>query len=384
MESRVETLLNALINGETIDFTPQSRMEEYLKNCINKSGVEDLPAPQSRVDALLYKLAEAIASGGGDDILREKISKLISGTVTEITADDLATVHTIKKHAFSNKLISIDWGDKTYNINMDAFSNCSALQYIHISSIEQWCQQIFNYESSHPTTSVPAAINQTGLYINGNLVTEVVIPETITNIQQYSFKKFKDITSIQLHDKITSIGTQAFAITGIKNITIPKSVTKCGSSAFMSCSSLTSAIIENGAALSGSMFSSCSALTEVNVGSGYATTANYAFSSCKNLTNVTMLDIRASIQFGSGTTYGHLITLESLLGLVAECVDTGASCKLTVGSANITKLAEVYVKLTVAQENDTTGKLPFEQCESTDEGALTITQYLALKNWTIA
>lgn len=66
MESRVETLLNALINGETLEFNPQSRMEEYLKNCINKTGVEGLPEPQSRLDALLYSLAEVLVGSGGD------------------------------------------------------------------------------------------------------------------------------------------------------------------------------------------------------------------------------------------------------------------------------------------------------------------------------
>ena len=64
MTSRLETLLNAVINGETIEFTPRSRMEEYLKNCINKAGIDGLPDPRSRADALLYMLAENISSSG--------------------------------------------------------------------------------------------------------------------------------------------------------------------------------------------------------------------------------------------------------------------------------------------------------------------------------
>lgn len=68
MASRIEELLQTLLNGDTIeDFVPQSRSEAYLKNCILKNGVEDLPTPQSRMDALLYSLAEEIPewSGGG-------------------------------------------------------------------------------------------------------------------------------------------------------------------------------------------------------------------------------------------------------------------------------------------------------------------------------
>ena len=66
--SRFETLLNALLNGEQVDFKPQSRMEQYLINCINGSGGEGLPAPKSRAEVLLYTLAEQLkgGSGGGD------------------------------------------------------------------------------------------------------------------------------------------------------------------------------------------------------------------------------------------------------------------------------------------------------------------------------
>lgn len=59
MESRIETLLNALISGETITgFRPRSRAEAYLLAAVNKSGTEGLPNPQSRLDALLCRLAD--------------------------------------------------------------------------------------------------------------------------------------------------------------------------------------------------------------------------------------------------------------------------------------------------------------------------------------
>ena len=65
MESRLEKLLTALLNGEQIDFTPRSRAEAYLKACCEKCGCEGLPEPKSRADALYYALAEQMANGGG-------------------------------------------------------------------------------------------------------------------------------------------------------------------------------------------------------------------------------------------------------------------------------------------------------------------------------
>ena len=63
MDTRIETILNAIINGETIEFEPRSKCEEYLKNCVNKTGTIGLPEPESRLDALLYRLSEVMMGG---------------------------------------------------------------------------------------------------------------------------------------------------------------------------------------------------------------------------------------------------------------------------------------------------------------------------------
>lgn len=57
--SNAEDLLQSIIDGETVTFDPMSRTEAYLKAICNNSGTENLPAPQSRIDALLLRLAES-------------------------------------------------------------------------------------------------------------------------------------------------------------------------------------------------------------------------------------------------------------------------------------------------------------------------------------
>ena len=56
-----------------------------------------------------------------------------------------------------------------------------------------------------------------------------------------------------------------------------------------------------------------------------------------------------------------------------------------MGNTNISKLADVYVKV-ISEEPDENGniKLPLTVCESTDEGAILITNYVTLKNWSLA
>lgn len=126
-------------------------------------------------------------------------------------------------------------------------------------------------------------------------------------------------------------------------------------------------------------------INNVNLISVQRANNNEPFSNNKALTNLTIYNNKWNLQIGSGTTWGHLLTLESLLHTCKECIDTGSSATLTVGSANLEKLANVYVKLTgEAEEDETLPKLPMVQCESTDEGAILVADYMLLKGWNLA
>ena len=55
--SRIETLWNCLITGETPDFEPLSRNEKYLMAMLDRYDISNLPTPMSRGEKLLYKIA---------------------------------------------------------------------------------------------------------------------------------------------------------------------------------------------------------------------------------------------------------------------------------------------------------------------------------------
>ena len=102
---------------------------------------------------------------------------------------------------------------------------------------------------------------------------------------------------------------------------------------------------------------------------------------CKNLRVLDVKNVKANLTIASGSTWGHLIVKDNLISIISELIDTGAEKKLTMGVINLAKISETYVKLL---EDDGSGKLPFEVCESSDEGAMLITDYVGLKNWAIA
>ena len=113
------------------------------------------------------------------------------------------------------------------------------------------------------------------------------------------------------------------------------------------------------------------------------------FATCKSLTDCYLRNIKVNLQVGSGTSWGHLLTVDSLIHLIYELRDTGSTRTLTVGSANLEKLANVYVRVIDitdemrAEDDLIDEKLPFEVCESTDEGAMLITDYVSAKNWSL-
>ena len=116
---------------------------------------------------------------------------------------------------------------------------------------------------------------------------------------------------------------------------------------------------------------------------------NNIFYNCKALTNLTIKNIKANLTIGSGTTYGHLLTVDSLVGIIYELINVGDSRTLTVGSANLTKLSKVYVKQIPitdemrAEDAFIDSKLPCVVCASTDEGATLIKTYAFAKGWTL-
>lgn len=114
---------------------------------------------------------------------------------------------------------------------------------------------------------------------------------------------------------------------------------------------------------------------------------------CKELTNLKLHNIKINTTIGTGTSWGTKLTKESLIFCIKELwsyKDTTTKRTLTMSTPSKTLIADIYVKLiTPTQEQIEAdpyinNKLPCEVCESTDEGAMTITAYANLKNWTIA
>ena len=122
------------------------------------------------------------------------------------------------------------------------FDNCTNLKNVYISDIVAWCNINFGLNNSRHSNPLNYADN---LYLNGTLVTDLVIPEGATTISQLAFNGGGSITSVVIPKGVTSIGYCSIAYNNsIKSITIPNTVTSIDACAFLFSSSLTDITFE--------------------------------------------------------------------------------------------------------------------------------------------
>ena len=179
-------------------------------------------------------------------------------------------------------LTSITIGNSVTSIGDGAFQDCSALTATHISDLEAWCKISFYNDISNPLYFAHH------LYLNGKEIIDLVIPNSVTSIENYAFSCCSDLTSVAIPNSVKSIGEYVFAnCSGLTSIAIPNSVTSIGKWAFHGCLNLTSVTIPNSvSSIENGVFCDCSKLTSVTIPNSVKSIGGTAFANCSGLTSV--------------------------------------------------------------------------------------------------
>ena len=170
-------------------------------------------------------------------------------------------------------LTSVTIGNSVISIGEWAFYDCSGLTSVNISDIAAWCNIKFFSDTSNPLRGAQH------LYMNGEEVKDLIIPNSVTSIGNYTFQGYSGLPSVTIPNSVTSIGNFAFSFcNNLASVTIPNSVTWIGEYAFSYCSGLTSIIIPNSVTSIGlAAFYDCSGLTSVAIGNSVTTIGVSAF-----------------------------------------------------------------------------------------------------------
>ena len=154
-------------------------------------------------------------------------------------------------------LTSIEIPAGVKSIGDAAFLHCYNLNTVYYAgSIDNWFNFGYGGAYSNPLS------NGADLYIGVELVTEVVVPESVTTIDDYRFYGCTSLISITIHSGVTSIGYTFSGCSNLESVTFAEGsqLTSIGNQAFYNCSSLTSIEIPAGVtSIGSSAFSGTSA-----------------------------------------------------------------------------------------------------------------------------
>ena len=247
-------------------------------------------------------------------------SLIIPNSITSIGSNAFEGCSGLKSVTIPNSVTSI--GER-------AFQDCSGLTSVNISDIAAWCNISFGYNSSNPL------IYAHHLYLNGEEIKMLTIPNSVTSIGSCTFQGCSGLTSVTIPNSVTSIGSSAFQYcSGLTSVTIPSSVTSLSSNAFYGCSSLASVSIPYGVtSIASYAFGYCTSLISVNIPSSVTTLNDYAFYGCSALQNISFSgsanyttidgvvydkDVTKIVTYPQGktsTTYSYPATITTLGGI---------------------------------------------------------------------
>lgn len=155
--------------------------------------------------------------------------------------------------------VSATSGDWTYNVSGE---NATITGYSGSDAVVKIPAQIGGYT----VKSIKGRSSSKSIFANPEQITEIIIPEGITSIDNYAFTRCESITSVTIPESVTSIGSYAFyRCSALDSVELPNALETIGSRAFYSCNALTEFSIPASVTSIGTPVISGSDLREISV-----------------------------------------------------------------------------------------------------------------------
>ncbi|MBP3583019.1 MAG: leucine-rich repeat domain-containing protein, partial [Clostridia bacterium] len=246
---------------------------------------------------------------------------------------------------FSN-LRSIFIPDSITYIEESAFY-CQNLDEVHIDDLAAWCKISFANECSTPSYIASSG----NIYLNGELLTELVIPTEITEIKDYTFINTA-FDSLTVHDGVTAIGVASFRECTFTRATLGEGLESIGERAFSQCSLSEITLGNNVTSIGSSAFYNCYKLSKVTLGNNLTSIGDEAFRSCYSLLSIEIPEKVESIGKSAFDDCDYLVEIINKSSIQITAGDTGYEQVIEVHSGE-SKLVTVgdYVFFDGESEN---------------------------------
>ncbi|MBQ5994718.1 MAG: leucine-rich repeat protein [Clostridia bacterium] len=162
----------------------------------------------------------------------------------------------------------------------DPFGNCTSLEAVYISDLEQFCYSYFEFDSYNPLCRAGH------LYINGVEAKRIVLPAKEEAIRS-NFNYCKSVEELVVQYPMKGIGDAFSYCENLKKVTLPDSITQLSYASFEGCSSLKEIRmpaqlkkIDRGA------FAMCTSLEGIDIPQTVETIGDGAFAGCSSLRTI--------------------------------------------------------------------------------------------------
>lgn len=198
------------------------------------------------------------------------------------------------------------------------------LSDLYIEDLSAWLN--IEFESANDN---PLRMDNITLYFGGKPVTEVILPEGMTEIKPYTFYNLKQLEKVVILDSVTAIGEYAFfRCENLKKLTLGKNLEVIGKSAFYGCKSL----------------------TELNLGDKITDIGYSAFGYCEGITS---LVIDSEVKIGE-YAFDHCNISELEIGdkVISLEKDSFSGCPIKILKTPVRLMSKLYCreKLTLTGE----------------------------------
>lgn len=208
------------------------------------------------------------------------------------------------------KMTSITIPPSVWHVGKGVFEGCDSLKEIHISDLSAWCKLSF-YDLLDDAGDSPFYYAKE-LYLNGKLITDLVVPEDVEEFGAHAFEGYDKLRSVVFQKDIVAIYKSAFFnCSNLTDVTFEGDVEYIGPYTFDGTPwyrnkpdgevyiskllykykgempSNTSIVVKEGTeSICESAFDGCKGLTKISLPKSIKAIHYYAFCGCNNLKEI--------------------------------------------------------------------------------------------------